>query len=182
MTTQSLRHTIALIGLSGVGKSTLGQQLAQQLGWKFVDTDAMISRFAGKSVAEYFATKGEVAFRKLESEVLGAMLVAATYHPCVIATGGGIVVQAENRDLLHQFAWNVWLDAPDRVLLQRLQSATTEARPLLQGDDLLGKLAAMRAVRAPLYRELAHLTLDTSHLSNTAIISAITREFGLRVR
>ncbi len=176
------RQTIALIGLSGTGKSTLAHLLAERLNWKHVDTDEMIVRFSGKPVAEYFASSGESAFRTLENEILGAMLMAATFRPSVMATGGGIVLRPDNRDLLRQFAWNVWLDAPTPILLARLQQQHDEPRPLLAGDDSASRLAAMRATREPLYRELAHLMIDTSTMPTAAIVELIVTRFGRQMR
>lgn len=178
----SARNTIALIGLSGTGKSTLAYQLAARLRWKHVDTDDMIVRFSGRPIIEYFKASGEAAFRTLENEILGAMLMAATFSPSVMATGGGIVLRPDNRDLLRQFAWCVWLDAPTPVLVERLQAQNSEPRPLLAGEDPAARIEAMRHARTPYYRELAHLTINTAHMPTEAMVEQIITQYGRQMR
>jgi shikimate kinase len=147
-----------LIGLSGAGKSSVGRALATRLGWPLRDTDAIVARDAGRSVPQVFAEEGEARFRDLEVAALDQALAEA---PCVVATGGGIVLRAENRALLRRSAFVVWLDAPTDALVARLR-AHDQARPLLAGDDPLARLAALRAVRAPLYGEVADLRVATA--------------------
>ena len=152
------RCAIALIGLSGAGKSTAGQLLAACLGWPLLDTDALLVQAAGRSVAQVFLEEGEVGFREREAAALREALAAA---PCVVATGGGIVVREDNRALLRERAYVVWLDAPIGVLLARLRSHD-EPRPLLHGDDPAARLEALRAARSALYAGLADLRVETA--------------------
>ncbi len=162
---------MALIGLSGTGKSTVARVLAERFGWDWEDTDAIIVAQTGCTIAEIFASEGETAFRNRETAVLRTILHAAT-RPCVIATGGGIVLQAANRDLLRTYAYVVWMDAPTSTLLARLQ-AHAEQRPLLTADDSRARLDALRAARCHLYRSLADQVIDTSNLTPEQVAAAV---------
>jgi shikimate kinase len=152
-----LTRTIALVGLSGAGKSSVGRLLAARLARPLIDTDALIEQMAGRVVARIFAEAGEARFRTLEAE---ALQTALADPPAIVATGGGIVLHAENRALLRQRAYVVWLEAPIATLIARLQ-AHDQARPLLGGDPA-AKLEALRAARAALYAEVADLRVETA--------------------
>jgi shikimate kinase len=140
-----------LIGMMGAGKSTLGKLLAQQLSYRFADTDAVIEQAAGQSVSEIFAASGEAAFRELETEVLGQL---AAYQRMAIATGGGIILQRKNWSYLRH-GIVVWLDVPIEDLCDRLQHDTT--RPILQGVEqginLRQKLQTLLDQRQTLYAQ-----------------------------
>jgi shikimate kinase len=164
---------IALIGLSGVGKSTVGRLLAAHLDRPMCDTDALVMRAAGRSVAEIFAGEGEARFRDLETVALQTACAAA---PCIIATGGGVVVRTANRALLREHAWIVWLDAPTATLLARLGN-NDEPRPLLDGTDRLARLNRLRTARAPLYAALADLRIATEGHPAEAICEQIMRAY-----
>lgn len=138
---------VYLIGMMGAGKTSVGQAIAQQLGYRFFDTDVLISRVAGQTINEIFTSMGETGFRQLETQVLGE-LSACTRS--VIATGGGIVMQRENWSYLHQ-GLVVWLDAPVELIVERLAGDTT--RPLLQTPDPKQKLLSLLAQRQPLYAQ-----------------------------
>lgn len=137
---------IFLIGMMGAGKTTVGRLLATQLGYGFVDTDAVIEQLAGKTIKEIFASEGETAFRQLEAQVLAEV---SAYTNLIIATGGGIVIRQLNWSYLHH-GLIIWLDAPVEVLLQRLQNDQT--RPLLQ-DEPAQKLQSLLDERRKLYAE-----------------------------
>lgn len=149
-------NTIALIGLSGTGKSTVGRLLAAQLGLPLRDTDAMIVEATGQTVAALFASEGEAAFRDRETAALQQALTAGG----IVATGGGAVLRPENRDALRAHAFIVWLDAPVDALVARL-NAHDEIRPLL-AEDTAARLMALHTARAHLYAETAHLHIDTT--------------------
>ena len=136
-----------LIGMMGAGKTTVGQVLAQQLGYQFFDTDAVIEQVAGRSIADLFAEMGEAGFRDVESQVLAEL---STYTRLAIATGGGIVTRRENWGYLRHGVI-VWLDVPVTQLQARLQ--TDNSRPLLQNGDLTTRLQTLLDQRRSLYAQ-----------------------------
>jgi shikimate kinase len=136
-----------LVGMMGVGKTTVGQILAKELGYRFVDTDTLVETVAKKSINEIFAQEGEEAFRQLESKVLAEV---AAYKNLIIATGGGIVLNPLNWSYLHHGVV-VWLDVPATQLYQRLHQDSS--RPLLQNTDPLGQLQRLLEYRQPLYAQ-----------------------------
>jgi shikimate kinase len=151
-------RSLALVGLSGVGKSSVSRLLAERLGWPLRDTDALIVQSEARTIARIFAEAGEPHFRELESAALARALSGG---PCVISTGGGIVVRPENRALLRDRAFVVWLDAPTETLVARLL-AHDEARPLVGGPDPAARLESLRTARAGLYAEVAQARVDTA--------------------
>ena len=139
---------IYLIGMMGSGKSTIGPLLAKHLGYSFLDTDTTIERSVGQSVTEIFQTVGEAEFRQIETQVLAEV---SAYLRLVVATGGGIAIERENWNHLHQ-GLVIWLDPPVNVLVERLKDDTT--RPLLANSaDLQSKLELMLADRRDRYSE-----------------------------
>lgn len=136
-----------LIGMMGVGKSTIGHLLAKELHYRFFDTDNLIQDVTQKDINTIFNSAGESTFRQIESQVL-AQLSAYTY--LVVATGGGIILKRENWSYLHH-GFIVWLDAPVELLIARLQNDST--RPLLKDPDPAGKLQTLLAERQPLYAQ-----------------------------
>jgi XRE family aerobic/anaerobic benzoate catabolism transcriptional regulator len=151
---------VALLGLRGAGKSTVGRRVAKELGWPFVELDREIEREAGMSLAELFALHGENHYRTLEQRVLVGLL--ARERPFVVATGGGIVTHEESWRFLKDRALTVWLKATpqehwDRVLAQG------DVRPMEKRAQARLELEALHAARAPLYAE-AELVVDTTRL------------------
>lgn len=136
-----------LVGMMGAGKTIVGKLLATQLGYRFVDTDAVIEEVTKQSITQIFARFGEPAFRQLESQVLAQV---CAYTNLAIATGGGIVMRRENWSYLHH-GLVVWLDVPVELLYARLTDDTT--RPLLNDPDPLGKLQTLLEQRQPLYAQ-----------------------------
>ena len=134
-----------LVGMMGAGKSSVGRPLAEALGYRFLDADAVVEQAAGQSIADLFASEGEAGFRALETAVLDRL---ASWHSLVVATGGGVVTRPENWGQMRQGVV-IWLDAPDALLLQRL-SADPTPRPLLAAEDPAARLAALMAQRRPL--------------------------------
>ena len=141
-------RSLYLVGMMGSGKTSTGRPLAQQLGYGFVDADAVIEQAAGCSIPEIFERDGEAGFRTLESQVLAAI---SQRHSLVVATGGGVVTQQENWGLLHS-GIVIWLDVVPGQLMQRLKADST-VRPLLQTDDPDAALNALLNQRRPLYAE-----------------------------
>ncbi len=163
------RH-IALVGLSGSGKSTLAPLLASRLGGHIaVDLDKLVVERFGRPVDEIFAEEGEGAFREAETE---ALIEALDGPPAVIATGGGVVLDPGNRQMLRG-ARVVWLDAHPDHLQQRL-AGTTEARPLLEGDPGFA-LTRLHEERAALYAQVADLTIDVEGAASVDIADEIVR-------
>lgn len=142
--------SIALVGMMGAGKSSVGRRLAKRLGLSFVDADAEIEAAAGLSIAEIFETYGEPYFRDGERRVLARLIDGPVQ---VIATGGGAFIDARSRALLIERCTVFWLDAPIDILAARV--ARSDRRPLLQGQDPHDALTRLAAERQPLYA-LAH--------------------------
>ncbi|MEO1592454.1 MAG: shikimate kinase [Cyanobacteria bacterium J06632_22] len=138
---------VYLIGMMGSGKSTTGQQLAQQLGYRFLDTDALIVQATGQSINQIFEAQGEAAFREIETQVLAQV---SPHTRLVVATGGGIVTQQMNWSYL-QHGVVAWLDVPVDQLVARLKGDDT--RPLLQAADLSEKLNKLLDQRRTLYAQ-----------------------------
>jgi len=161
--------SIVLIGLSGSGKSTVGRYLATRLNYPLHDTDAIIEAETGQSAADIFASRGEVAFRALESAVLRRVLATP---PAVIATGGGIVTVPANCDVIREQAFVVWLDATSSAIIARI-SNHRQPRPLLQGDNPHERLEQMRQKRASLYRAIADLHILTDGIHASAVAARI---------
>jgi shikimate kinase len=164
------RRPIFLIGYRGAGKTAVAKALAAKLGWPWFDADAVLEERAGKTIRQIFADDGEGAFRDLEALVLAEL---SNKEDAVIATGGGVVLRAENRQQLRR-SFVVWLTAPTSVLWQRMQAdpTTNERRPnLAQGG--LAEIEALLAVREPLYRECADVIIESAESGPEAIASAI---------
>src|SRR5581483_8371820 len=126
----TLHSLIFLIGYRGTGKSTVARELARQLAWQWVDADALLEQRHGRSIAQIFADEGETGFRDKESAILDELCARREQ---VIATGGGVVLRAENRARLKAAGLSVWLTADADTIWQRLQMDTTTAgrRPAL---------------------------------------------------
>ena len=165
---------VALVGLSGSGKSTLAPLLASRLGGHVVlDTDRMVEQRFGRPVAAVFADEGEVVFRDAEGE---ALRQALSGPPAVVATGGGVVLDPLNRRRLSEQARVVWLRASPSHLLQRLD-ATTEARPLLEGDAGFA-MRRLHEERAALYAAVADLTIDVEGASPVDLADELAASLG----
>ena len=162
------RPHLALVGLSGTGKSSVTPLLAARRGLLAVDLDERIERRAGRSVPELFAERGEPAFRSLESVELADALAGP---PSVIATGGGVVVDAANRTMLRDRCEVVWLRTALTTLVERLRASEQE-RPLLAGDaeTTLRRLAEEREA---LYMEVATHVIDTDGRSPNDVVRDI---------
>lgn len=151
------RHVV-LVGLMGSGKSTVGRRLAARLERGFVDADAALVEIADRSIAEIFETDGEAAFRAMEADVLEELL--EHHEPTVIASGGGVVLREDSRRRLQgPDVTVVWLDGSPAFLASRVEHR--QHRPLLSGDEPAREvLARLHAERAPLYAEVADITVD----------------------
>lgn len=166
-------QNIYLIGLMGAGKTTVGRQLARRLGRTFYDSDHEIVARTGVPVPTIFEIEGEDGFRRREVQTI-AELTAGT--DMVLATGGGVVLNPENRRRLHDTGWVVYLNVPPALLYERTRHDRT--RPLLRVEDPLGKLQELHAQRDPLYRETAHFTVEGGRLVASGIVQHLLREFN----
>jgi shikimate kinase len=165
------QRTIALVGLMGAGKSSVGRRLALALGMPFRDADEEVERAAGRSVADIFAELGETAFREGERRVIARLLEEP---PQVLATGGGAFMNPETRRLIAEKAVSVWLKADLDVLARRVGRKTD--RPLLHGRDAREVLEELSLERDPIYA-LADITVDSvespHHTTVQTIIDAL---------
>lgn len=162
-------RTIALVGLMGVGKTSIGRRLAGALHLPFRDADAEIEAAAGRTIAEIFAERGEADFRQGERRVIARLLEQPAH---VLATGGGAFVQDDTRALLLERGLVVWLKADLPVLARRVGRKTT--RPLLTGKNPLEVLKAQAEARYPAYAQ-AHVTVDTGDVSHQAAVEAVMK-------
>ena len=160
--------------MPGSGKSTVGRQLARRLRLPFFDSDHVIEERLGCSIRDYFAQQGEDAFRDVEQEVLAEL---AAGPPCVLATGGGSVLRAANREALRANGQVIYLRSSPDDLYRRLRHDTQ--RPLLQVADPLGKLRALYAERDPLYSEAAHFQIETGRPSVPTLVNIILMQLEL---
>lgn len=147
---------LILIGMMGSGKSTIGRQLARQLGVEFIDCDRALEERSGVPVATIFELEGEDGFRRREAALLDEL---TQRRRLVVATGGGAVLLAENRERMHSRGTVIYLEATLEELQRRLRH--DKSRPLLQGGDIERRVAELLAARAPLYRQCAHLTFPS---------------------
>lgn len=160
---------IFLVGMMGAGKTTIGRALAPRLGMDFVDSDRVLVERTGVAVTTIFEIEGEAGFRKRESAALAEL--ARGPQPRIIATGGGAVLAPENRELMRSHGTVVYLRARLENLWQRMRTDTS--RPLLATADPKGTLARLLEEREPLYREAAHLIVDTGSQSAATLVSRV---------
>lgn len=153
-------RTIALVGLMGAGKSTVGRRLAEALGRDFYDSDVEIEKAAGLSIADIFSIHGEQEFRRGERKVLARLLDGP---PHILATGGGAYLDPETRALLREKAVTVWLNADLETLWKRVSRRDT--RPLLKAPDPKGVLTKLFTEREPIYSQadLSVTSIDGPH-------------------
>ena len=151
---------LILVGPMGAGKTAIGRRLAERLGLRFVDLDAVVEARAGARVSEIFAREGEAGFRARERDALNDTMAGAA---AVVASGGGAVLSADNRRCLREHGYVVYLQVGIDQQLQRL--ARDRSRPLLASGDKQEKLRALAQVREPLYREVADMIFDSDGLS-----------------
>lgn len=173
MNSAPLGH-IALVGLPGSGKSTLAPLLASRLGRRaVVDLDRLVEERFGTTVSAIFSEHGEAVFRDAESEALAASLDG---DPAVIATGGGVVLSAENRRRLAASARVVWLRAHPDHLQERLADGSS-SRPLLAGDPAFA-LARLSEERNALYEQIADLVVDVDGVAPNDLADEVAGLLG----
>jgi shikimate kinase len=162
---------LVLVGMMGVGKSTVGRLVSAELERPLFDSDEMIEARTGRTVREIWSTDGEASFRALETDTFLEALDAP--EPSVIAAAGGVVLSERNRDALRDAdARVVWLSADVEVLIERVRGGGH--RPLLD-DDPEGALRRLCEVREPLYREVADAVVSVDHRTATEVAKAVLR-------
>jgi shikimate kinase len=166
---------IFLVGMMGAGKTTVGKALARRLGRDFIDCDREIVERTGVPIATIFEIEGEAGFRRRESAVLAEL---ARRQGAVVATGGGVVLAQENRRLMRESGTVVYLHASLDHLHERTRRDV--ARPLLAKGDRRETLAALLEARDPLYREAAHIVVESGAPSATSLAGRIAQALELR--
>jgi shikimate kinase len=153
-------RSVVLVGMMGAGKSTIGRRLAGRLGLSFVDADAEIETAADMSIAEIFATHGELYFRDGEARVIARLLDSG---PSVLATGGGAFMREDTRNRIRDKAISIWLKADPDVILRRVRRRVD--RPLLQTPDPAATIGRLIEERHPAYQraDLTILSRDVPH-------------------
>ena len=167
-----MKTNIALIGYMGTGKTEVGQLLTEKLGMRFIEVDWLVEQLAGKKIPEIFREDGETAFRELEIEA--TRQIACEKH-CVIAGGGGIVLNKINIDRLRKNGVMVYLTASPKAILKRI-AAEKGQRPLLAVDDQLKTIEDMLKFRKPFYERSADITMNTTRLSIDATVEELIRK------
>jgi shikimate kinase len=166
-------RSIVLVGMMGVGKSSIGRRVAARLGVPFVDADMEIEKAAGTTIADIFARHGEASFRSGEARVIARLLDGG---PQVLATGGGAVMNPETRAAIKAKGVSIWLNADADVLMRRISKRKHE-RPMLHTDDPLATLRALLVEREPAYAE-SDLTVQSREVPHEAIVTEIIDAVG----
>ena len=163
---------IILIGYRGTGKSIVGKKIAKRLQIPFHDTDELVKEHTGRTIREIVEEKGWEAFRKEEKEVIKRL---STAEECVIATGGGAVMDEENLDVLKKKGVFVWLSANVGTIIERMgrDGVSSEQRPSLSDNDLYRETVDMLEMRTPIYRRLADFIIDTSKRNIDEIVDGV---------
>lgn len=169
----SIPGNIFLVGLMGAGKSSVGRLLAKRLGKEFIDCDHELERRTGVRIPVIFDIEGEPGFRAREAALLEELVARENI---VLATGGGAVLAAGNRKRLAAHGCVVYLRAAVDELWRRTRH--DKQRPLLQTADPRARLAELLEAREPLYREVAHVIIDTGAQSLPALAERIVKRLG----
>jgi shikimate kinase len=160
-------RTIAMVGMMGAGKSSVGRRLAARLGLPFVDADAEIEEAANATITEIFEQHGEAYFRDGERRVIQRLLDG---EPKVLATGGGAFIQPETRAAIRAGAISIWLKADRDLILSRVKRRST--RPLLKTADPAAVIDDLIAARDPIYAE-ADIRIQSRDIAHDAVIDDI---------
>lgn len=169
MTEEIKYKNIFLIGFMGAGKTTVGQVLAEKIGYRCVDPDQVLEENAGSTISTIFSEYGEDYFRELESKTLESI---SEGEKQVIATGGGVVIRDRNWDIMKEAGLTVYLKAPIEVLYERIKDSTH--RPLLQVENPLERARELLDKREHLYQK-ADLIIDTEELSVTGVADELIK-------
>ncbi len=173
----SMKDNLILIGYMGCGKSSVGVKLSYRLKRTLIDTDKWIEKKQNMTVSEIFASKGEEAFRRMETDCLKELLECADKQ--IISVGGGLPVKEENHGLLKQLGRVIYLKVTPEAVYERLKGDTT--RPLLQVEDPMKKIREMLDIRGPIYEKCADMIIEVSEKSFTRILEEIEEKLSLPV-
>ncbi len=168
-----MANSLVFIGLMGAGKTTIGQQVAKRRGLEFKDLDHEIEARTGVRIPMIFDIEGEAGFRDRETQMLKELV---SRDNLVLATGGGVVLRPENRDLLKAYGTVIYLNATSAVLYERTRRSNH--RPLLNVPNPLEKLQELHTQRDPLYREIADIIIDTKPGAVSAIVRQVESELS----
>jgi shikimate kinase len=183
-----LHKTVALVGMMGAGKTSIGRRLGARLEVPFADADHEIETAAGMAVSEIFAKYGEPEFRRLERSVIARLLHDP---PQVLATGGGAYMDETTRNAMRQHAFTIWLKAPVEILLGRVRkrqgldkgpdkgpdNVNGQTRPLLANDDPRGTLEKLLEAREPVYA-MADMVLESADEPHAVLLDKIVAALG----
>ncbi len=170
----SSSHNVVLIGFMGTGKTSIGRRVASSMGFKFIDTDDLIVESEGRTIADIFSAEGEDFFRDLETQMLES---CARLQNQVFATGGGIVLREENRQLLSGAGYVIWLKSSAADILERV--SRNRDRPLLQTADPLQTVENLLNEREELYASCSDFTIDTTGLTLDETAFGICESAGI---
>ncbi len=165
-----IEKPIALVGLMGVGKTTVGRRLSKRLGREFDDSDDAIEQASGRTVAGYFRDHGEADFRDGEFRVIKRLLEVDP--PLILATGGGAFIHPPTRELLMKHAVVVWLKGDLETLVERV--SRNDKRPLLRGVDKHAKMRELMAIRHPIYAQ-AHVKIKIARGPHLRTVNRVIR-------
>lgn len=173
-----LLMNLTLIGYRATGKTTLARLLAERLGWDWIDADVEIERVAEKTIAEIFAEDGEPVFRDIEARVIADLTGRSNL---VIAAGGGAPLREESRKAMRQGGQVVWLQATPETIHARMTGDATTAtrRPNLTDRGPLDEILHVVSVREPIYRESAHVEIDTEGKTPESLVNEILSRIDL---
>lgn len=170
-----MKDNLILIGYMGCGKSSVGVKLSYRLKRTLIDTDKWIENKQNMTIAEIFASEGEEAFRRMETDCLKELIKCADKQ--IISVGGGLPIKEENHELLRQLGRVIYLKVTPETVYERLKGDTT--RPLLQVEDPMKKIREMLDIRGPVYEKCADVVIEVSHKSFVQIVEEIEEKLSL---
>ena len=168
-------NKIILIGFMGCGKSSVGRNLAQKLGYVLIDTDKYIEEREARSISSIFAKEGEPFFRELETEVLGELAIAK--EDMVLSAGGGLALKEKNRELFKQMGTTIYLKASPQTIYSHVKGDTK--RPLLQCDDPRKRISELMKEREEFYQKAADIVIDTNDKNIDKIADEIIKKVNI---
>lgn len=168
-----MKHNIILIGFMGSGKTSVGERLAKQMSYHFLDTDKLLEEKAGDTISHIFSIHGEEYFRNMETDLLKEL--KGIMNRTVLSTGGGLPVREQNARILMELGYVVFLKTSKETTLERLKGDMT--RPLLNGEDMEQKVERMLQIRTPIYGKTAHKIIETDGRSIDELVHSIMESY-----